>query len=64
MSQLNEDGLPPDLGRERTEPDRPRSLRPARRADPAQTPQEQESDEPVLFVSPPPLPWPRIFPPL
>ena len=27
-------------------------------------PQEQEADEAILSVSPPPLPWPRVFPPL
>ena len=32
--------------------------------EPEQRPQGQESDDAVLFVSPPPLPWPRVFPPL
>jgi hypothetical protein len=64
MSQLNGDGLPPDSGSDRTDADSPRSFHPARRAGPVQTLQEHQSDEAVLFVSPPPLPWPRIFPPL
>jgi hypothetical protein len=59
MIQLNEGDRSLDFRSGRA--DSPPSVQPAA---PAQTPQEQESDEAVLFVSPPPLPWPRIFPPL
>jgi len=47
------------------------TFQPGHLADPVQTsqeppqrPQEQEADEAVLYASPPPLPWPRVFPPL
>ncbi len=53
-------GLYPDL------PDAAgaRPFHPTRPADLAEAAQRQEADEPILFVSPPPPSWPRIFPPL
>jgi hypothetical protein len=66
MSQLNGDS--PTSG---PSFDRTGTFPPGRLADSVQTPREpeqrpqgQESDDAVLFVSPPPLPWPRVFPPL
>ena len=51
--------------------DRGGTFQPGHLADSVQTPQErpersqeQEAEETVLPVFPPPLPWPRVFPPL
>ena len=65
MGQLNQDFPPanPGLGHSGTFHSGSLDDHVRTAQDPPQNPQEHESDE-TCVVSPPPLPWPRVFPPL
>jgi hypothetical protein len=64
MIQLDEGDRSPEFQSDHADADGRRPFQPTRPADPAETPKGQEPDEPALSVSPPPPPWPRIFPQL
>lgn len=63
MIQLDETGRSSDFRPNRTDADSGRS-RAAQPDIPAGTEAATAAEEPFLFVSPPPAPWPRVFPPL
>jgi hypothetical protein len=64
MNQLNEAGRSPDFHLDRADADGACLFQHTQPVDLAVTPEGQAPDEPFLLVSPPPLPWPRIFPQL
>ena len=64
MIQLTQGNRSPDFGLDSEAAGASRTLETSCLAPPPEALDEQAPDPPFLVVSPPPMSWPRIFPPL